>query len=235
MKVVILAGGKGRRLRPYTNALPKPLVPIGDKPILEIVIKQLAKQGFKDIIISVGHLADMIQDYFKDGSQLGVSISYAVENSPLGTAGPLSLVKDELDEAFILMNGDTLSTIDYRKVFEFHRKKEATATIVLKGRHVLIDYGVVEMNDELDITGWSEKPTFEYTVSTGVYVLEPEALEFLPPNTRKDLPDLIKEMIAHGKKVKGYLFDDYWMDIGRPEDYMNVQENYEAMGDKFEL
>ncbi|MCK5037909.1 MAG: NTP transferase domain-containing protein [Thermoplasmata archaeon] len=236
MKVVILAGGKGRRLKPYTVTLPKPLVPVGDKPIMEIVIRQLAKQGIKDMIISVGHLADLIEAYFANGEKLGVSIKYAKETEPLGTAGPLNLVKDDLNETFILINGDTLSKIKYSEVVDFHKKNEATATVVLTKRQHHVDYGVVEADDENNIVNWIEKPSLDYVVSTGIYILEPGVLNYIKPDTRMDFPDLIKELIKNGETVKAFYYDDYWLDIGRPHDYQKACEDIEDfLGEELEI
>ena len=219
MKAVILAGGKGTRLRPYTTSFPKPLVPVGDKPILEIVIRQLALNDITDIIMAVGHLAELIMAYFSDGKRFDVKIKYSREEKPLGTVGPLILVKDELNETFLVMNGDVLSDIDYHKLMENHRKSGCITTIALSKRNVNVDFGVVELNEKHSITDYHEKPTINHFVSMGIYVFEPDIFDYIEPNKRFDLPDLVKKLIKKGEHVNGYIHDGYWLDIGRPEDY----------------
>lgn len=219
MKAVILAGGKGTRLRPYTTAFPKPLMPVGDKPILEIIVRQLESHGINEIIMAVGHLAELIMTFFGDGSKFGVRIKYSREDEPLGTAGPLSLIKDELTETFLVMNGDILTTLNYSDLIEYHKRSGAIATIALNKRDVYIDFGVVELDEDSNITDYIEKPTLHYLVSMGIYVFEPEVLKYIPNNKKFDFPDLVKKLISAGEKVKGYIYDGYWLDIGRPEDY----------------
>ena len=219
MKVVILAGGKGRRLQPYTMVFPKPLVPIDDKPILEIILKQLVQFDMKDIIMAVGHLSELIEAYFGDGKKFGVDIEYSVEQEPLGTAGPLRLFADKLDETFIMMNGDILTNLNLQELLEYHKQSGASATISMTNRKEKINYGIVETNADNNLTGWKEKPSLDHNVSMGIYVLEPAALEYIPEGKPFDLPDLIIALINAGEPVKGYPFDGYWLDIGRPQDY----------------
>ena len=219
MKAVILAGGKGTRLKPYTTVFPKPLMPIRDKPILEIVVQQLKSYGFDEIILAVGHLAELIMTFFNDGSKYGVRIKYAREDKPLGTAGPLALMKEELNETFLMMNGDVLSTLDYFDLVNYHKRNEAIATIALKKRTVKIDFGVPEVDGGNNVVGYTEKPEIEYLVSMGVYVFEPPVLDYIKPDEYLDFPDLIKKLISNGETVKGYIYDGYWLDIGRPDDY----------------
>lgn len=229
MKAVILAGGKGTRLKPYTTVFPKPLMPIGDKPILEIVVRQLKSYGFNEIIMAVGHLAELIMTFFNDGSKYGVKIKYTREDKPLGTAGPLALMKDKLNEPFLMMNGDVLTTLDYSDLVNYHKRNEAIATIALKKRDVKIDFGVVELDDSNSIVGYSEKPKIDYLVSMGIYVFEPRVLEYIRPNEYLDFPDLIKELISNGETVKGYVYDEYWLDIGRPNDYERADREIEEI------
>ena len=231
MKAVILAGGKGTRLRPYTKIFPKPLVPIDDKPVLEIIINQLAKNGFTDIIMAVGHLAELIQAFFGDGSKFGVMIEYSREDEPLGTAGPLLKVQDQLDETFLMMNGDVLTTLNITELIQFHKSNKAAATIALNKRKVDIDYGVVETDDHATINNWLEKPTIDYQVSMGIYILEPEALDYIPSNEAFDLPDLILALINDNKLVKGYFFEGFWLDLGRPEDYELALNEVDKIGE----
>ncbi len=219
MKAVILAGGKGTRLKPYTTVFPKPLMPIGDQPILEVVILQLKSYGFDEVIMAVGHLAELIVTFFNDGSKYGIKIKYTREDKPLGTVGPLALVKDVLNETFLMMNGDVLTTLDYSDLVDYHKRNGAIATIALKKRVVKIDFGVSEVDDANNIVGYTEKPAIEYLVSMGVYVFEPRVLGYIKSNEYLDFPDLIKMLISCGETVKGYSYDGFWLDIGRPDDY----------------
>lgn len=229
MKAVILAGGKGTRLKPYTTVFPKPLMPIGDKPILEIVIRQLKSHGFNEFIMAVGHLAELIMAFFNDGSKYGIKIKYSREDHPLGTAGPLALLKEDLSEPFLLMNGDILSTIDYSDLINYHKRNGSTVTIALKRRDIKIDFGIVEMDDSNVIKSYIEKPTIDYLVSMGIYVFEPEILEYITPNEKLDFPDLIKQLISNGETINGYVYDGYWLDIGRPDDYERANREIEEI------
>ncbi len=219
MKAVILAGGKGTRLKPYTTVFPKPLMPIGDQPILEVVILQLKSYGFDEVIMAVGHLAELIVTFFNDGSKYGIKIKYTREDKPLGTVGPLALVKDVLNETFLMMNGDVLTTLDYSDLVDYHKRNGAIATIALKKRVVEIDFGVSEVDDANNIVGYTEKPAIEYLVSMGVYAFEPHVLGYIKSGEYLDFPDLIKMLISCGETVKGYIYDGFWLDIGRPDDY----------------
>jgi NDP-sugar pyrophosphorylase family protein len=219
MKTVILAGGKGRRLKPYTTSFPKPLMPIGDKPILDILIRQLASHDQKDIILAVGHLAELVMSFFGDGSQYGVKIKYSREDKPLGTIGPLSLIRDELKETFLVINGDTLTDLDYSKLLINHRKSKCISTIALTKRIVEIDFGVPTLTAKSTIENYEEKPKITYHVGTGICVFEPKILQYIKPRERLDLPDLLKKLFAVKETVNGYVHDGYWFDIGRPTDY----------------
>jgi NDP-sugar pyrophosphorylase family protein len=229
MKAVILAGGKGTRLKPYTTVFPKPLMPIGDKPILEIIIRQLKSQGLRDIIISVGPLSELIMTFFGDGSQLGVNIKYSKEDEPLGTAGGLGLIKKELTDTFLMVNGDTLTTLNFSELIDYHKTSGAIATIALKKREVYIDFGIVELDNNNAIKGYTEKPTIYYLVSMGVYVFEPRVMEYIQLGEKLDFPDLVKTLISKGEKVNGFVFDGYWLDIGRPADYEKANEEIEEL------
>jgi len=229
MKALILAGGKGKRLRPYTTTFPKPLMPIGDKAILEIVIKQLNNSGFDDIIMSIGHLGGLIMAFFGDGSNHDVNINYTKEEKPLGTAGPLSLVREMIDEPFLMMNGDVLTNLDYANFMEYHKKKGNIATVALNKRVVNIDFGVIETDDENHVVGYKEKPTIDYLVSMGIYIFDKRILDYIEDDKYFDLPDLINRLIDNGEKVNGYIFDGYWLDIGRPDDYEKANQEYEGI------
>lgn len=230
MKAVILAGGKGTRLAPYTTVFPKPMLPIGDKPILDVIIRQLAYYGFKEIILSVGYLAELMRAYFQNSNDLpkGVKLTYVTEKHPLGTAGALSLIPKQV-EPFLVMNGDTLTALDYRQLVEFHKMNEAMVTIATHKRQVNIDFGVLNADSEGRLISYDEKPTMNYFVSMGIYVFEPEIVKFIAPNQRLDFPDLVKTLLAEGKKVQVFMTDTYWLDIGRHDDYENAVRSFEKM------
>jgi len=229
MKTVILAGGRGTRLKPYTTVFPKPLMPVGDKPILEIIIRQLKSHGLEDIVIAVGHLGELIMSFFGDGSNFGVNIKYSKEDKPLGTAGGLGLIKEELKDTFLMINGDTLTTLSFPDLINYHRKNNAIATISLKRREVYIDFGLVELDSNNTIKGYTEKPSIDHLVSMGVYIFEPKVLEYIRPNKYLDFPDLIKELISKGETVKGYVYDGYWLDIGRADDYERANKEIDEI------
>ena len=231
MKAVILAGGKGTRLAPYTTVLPKPLMPIVDMPILEIVLKQLKGCGFSDIAIAVGHLASLIKAYFGDGSDFGVRIQYILEATPLGTAGPLGNIEG-LNDTFLVMNGDILTDLDYAKLVDYHRESGATMTIATHRRTVKIDFGVLETADG-DVSKYIEKPTLEYLVSMGVYVMQPAVRDQIKRGEYLDLPDLVRLLLASGERVHTYPFEGRWLDIGRQEDFAEAQAQFEEHRDHF--
>jgi NDP-sugar pyrophosphorylase family protein len=232
MKAVVLAGGKGRRLAPYTTVLPKPLMPIGDVPILEVVVRQLKHFGFDDIIMAVGHLAELLMAYFGDGSKFGVQIQYSREEHPLGTAGSLSLLSG-LNGSFLVMNGDLLTTLDYRALWRRHHQRDAMATVATCQRDAEIDLGVIETGEDYWVTGYIEKPTYHYTVSTGVYVFDPAVLQFVPRKERMDMPDLFLKLLAAGCRISTYPFEGYWLDIGRHDDYEQAIYEFENHRAKF--
>ena len=232
MKAVILAGGKGTRLAPYTKILPKPLMPIGDMPILEVLLRQMKIAGIEQVVLTVGHLSELLRTFFQDGRQWGVNIQYSYEQSPLGTAGPISLI-DGLDETFLVTNGDVLTTLRFADLVRFHREQGGIATIAVHQRKVKIDLGVIQWNGKPEINGYIEKPTYDYCVSMGVYVFEPRVLEYIPHGEYLDFPDLVKKMIAAGEKIVGYEFGDYWQDLGRPDDYEQAALDFEQMRHEF--
>lgn len=232
MKAVILAGGEGRRLIPYTTIFPKSLVPIGNVPILEIVIQQLKHFGFKEVILAVGYLSELIRTYFKDGRKWGIKLLYSQEENPLGTAGPLSLIKG-LNDTFLVMNSDILTTLDYSKLINFHKKKRGIATIASQKRYVPIDFGIVRKNKNNIIIDYEEKPKLSYLVSMGIYVFEPEVLRYIKPGEKLDFPELVKKLIRYKKKVYSYASEAYWLDIGREADYRKAIEDFSKMKDKF--
>jgi NDP-sugar pyrophosphorylase family protein len=228
MRAIILAGGKGTRLLPYTTVIPKPLMPVGERPILEIVIRQLEYDGFSRITLAVGYLAELIEAYFGNGNKYGIKIDYSKEDKPLGTIGSLSLI-DGLDETFLVMNGDVLTNLDYRELIDFHQRSAAMATIATYKKEVKIDLGVLEMDDGLRLKQYTEKPTLKYDVSMGIYVFEPEILSLIEPNRYLDFPDLVLNMIKAGKNVTAFPFDGYWLDIGRHEDHARALEEFDTL------
>jgi len=232
MKAVILAGGKGTRLAPYTKVLPKPLMPIGDMPILEVILRQIKLAGINDVVLTVGHLSELLRTFVQDGSRLGLNISYNYEDSPLGTAGPIAFVPN-LEETFLVMNGDVLSTLPLGELIQFHKTQNAIATIATHHRRVNVDLGVIQWDGDARVTGYIEKPTYDYSVSMGIYVFEPKVLNYIPKGDYYDFPDLVKKLIGVGEKVIGYRFDGYWQDLGRPDDYESAAQDFDQMRSQF--
>lgn len=232
MRAVILAGGKGTRLAPFTTILPKPLMPIGDMPILEIVLRQMNRFGFDDVTLAVGYLSELLMAYCGDGSKFGIRIDYSHEDQPLGTAGPIALVPN-LDETFLVMNGDLLTTLDYGEMYRYHIERGAIATLATYNREVKIDLGVIDVDADNWVKDYIEKPTYHYSVSTGVYIFEPQVLEYVPPNQRLDLPELVLGLRDKGHPVNVFRFDGYWLDIGRHDDYEAAINEFSAHRDIF--
>lgn len=221
----MLAGGKGTRLAPYTTILPKPLLPIGDIPVAEILVRQLVNAGVDHVTMAVGHLAALLQAYFGDGGRFGLQIDYSHEQEPCGTAGPLALVGG-LDDTFLVVNGDLLTTLDFAAMVDFHAGSGASATVGVYRQELQIHLGVLETADD-DVTGYTEKPSHTYDASVGAYVMEPAVLEFIPSNRSFDLPDLIRELIAARRSVKAFRFDGDWIDIGRMQEYQHASELFQ--------
>ena len=223
MQAVILAGGLGTRLRPYTTVLPKPLMPIGDMPVLEVVLRQLKRAGVTRVTLAVSYLAELIEAYCGDGSRLGLEIRYSRETRALSTAGPLKLVTG-LDDTFLVMNGDVLTTLDYGAMVRHHRAQGAAATLAMHRRSVKIDYGVVETDGGGALQRYLEKPEYHYKVSMGVNVLEPRALDQIAEGEVLGMPDLMLRLKAAGEKVLAYEEPCLWLDIGRMDDYEQALE-----------
>ena len=232
MKAVILAGGKGTRLAPYTTVFPKPLMPIDGMPILEVIVRQLAHFRIKEMIFTVSHQSEpLLSAYFGNGHRYGVNIRYSREEKPLGTAGPLSLLSD-LTETFLVMNGDILTTLDYHRLIQYHRQKKGVVTIAMSQKEVQLELGVMECDPNARLTRDLEKPTLSYSVSMGVYVFEKEALEWIPRGKYLDFPELIQKLLNQEKRVICYPSGDFWLDIGRHEDYEEAQKEFQKMRKK---
>jgi NDP-mannose synthase len=230
-RAIIMAGGEGTRLRPYTTVLPKPLMPIGDRPVLDIVIRQLRRAKFERVTIATGYLAELIEAFFRDGKVYDVPIDYFREREPLGTVGALALVED-LDEPFLVMNGDVLTDMDYTALFEHHVASGAAVTVAATRRHVNISLGVMEFGNPATperLTHYIEKPTLSYEVSMGVYCFAPRVLDHIEPNVRLDFPDLILRLLALGERVNAWRPDVYWLDLGRHDDYEQAMQDFESV------
>ena len=231
MRAVLLAGGEGQRLRPYTAVLPKPLMPIGDRPIMDLIVRQLQHAGVTRITVATGYLAELIEVFFGDGSKYGVAIDYFREEEPLGTAGALALIGG-LDDDFLVMNGDVLTDLDYARLFEDHRAGDAVATIATQKREVLISLGVLECGNDGDatlLTDYVEKPRIDFQASMGVYCFSPDVIAHIEPGRRLDFPDLILRLLERGLIVRAWRSDAYWLDIGRRDDYELAQDEFDRM------
>ena len=225
VRAIILAGGKGTRLRPLTAIFPKPLVPLGNRSIIDVLLIRLANYGFKDVTLSTGYLAELIMAVCGDGSKYGLNISYSGEEAPLGTAAPIGLMND-LTDPVIVMNGDLLTTLDFTEMLAFHEKEKADVTIGCYKRDVNIDFGVIESNENNEFIGFKEKPTYHFEVSMGVNIISAEARKFIKLNEYLDMPDLILKVHENGGKVSCYREDCFWLDIGRMDDYGLAQEEF---------
>ncbi|MBY0450053.1 MAG: NTP transferase domain-containing protein [Cyanobacteria bacterium] len=228
-QAVILAGGMGTRLRPYTTLLPKALVPLGEMPILEVVLRQLKYYGFTTITLAVGHLAELIEAYFGDGSKLGLHIQYVREDQPMGTAGPLRRIPN-LPENFLVMNADIVSDINYREFFDSHVRQKHLTTIAVYQRTSKIDFGIIEYDEEThQIQAFVEKPTLEHSVSMGVYMFNRRIQEFIPENQFYGFDHLMKHLIDVNEASHTFPFKGYWLDIGRVDDYETAVNDFQQM------
>jgi NDP-sugar pyrophosphorylase family protein len=230
-RAVVLAGGLGMRLRPYTAVLPKPLMPIGDRPVLDVVMRQLRHHGFDRVTVATGYLAELIEAFFRDGNDYGLTIDYHREQTPLGTAGAIAGVEG-LTAPFLVMNGDVITDLDYKHLMETHIASGATATIATITRDIQVSLGVLHFSDAQApdrLTSYEEKPHFEFEASMGVYAFSPRALEFMAPDEHLDFPDLIQRLLDAGENVCAYRSDCYWLDIGRHDDYEQALNEFERM------
>ena len=223
-----MAGGKGSRLYPYSAVLPKPLMPIGDVPVLEVLLRQLGRAGVTEAYLAVNHLRHLIEAFFGDGTRIGVKLNYSVEDRPLGTAGPIAAVLDRLGDDFVMTNGDLLTTMDIGEMIRFHRNRRAVATVGVYPREVKIDFGLIEVDPDMRMTTYREKPNYPHLVSMGVYVLNAAPLQnLIERDTYLDMPDLLQRLMVTGDEVHCFRSDCFWLDIGRPDDFARAQELYE--------
>jgi len=227
-KVVLMVGGLGTRLRPLTTHTPKPMLKVGDKPILETIILNFKKYGFVNIILSVSYKSEMIEEYFKDGREFGVNIEYIHEDKRMGTAGALSLIQEKLQEPFFVMNGDLLTNINFEHMMEYHLSNSAMATMGVREYDFQVPYGVVNIDGE-DIVSIEEKPTHKFFVSAGIYILSPNATKYLPQNEFYDMPTLFEKLIALKLKCISFPIHEYWLDIGRIEEFRKANIEYDEV------
>lgn len=225
LQAVILAGGKGTRLKPFTVTMPKPLVPVGDQSIIEVLLLRLAKFGITDVTLTLGHMAEMIRAYFEQRTDLRakINLNFVQEATPTGTAGSLSLLPTP-SETFIVMNGDVLTDLDFHDLIRFHKKNKAMLTIGTHIRRFKVDFGTLDLDSSNRVRQYNEKPAHDYKVSMGIYVYEPEVLTYIKPGAYLDLPSLVQKLIKAKERVCAYQTDCFWLDIGRPDDYAQAQE-----------
>lgn len=222
MKAVILAGGKGTRLRPLTYAVPKPLLPVNQRPILEHIILHLKKFGITDMILTIGYLGYQIKNYFGDGSDLGFNIEYTEEKKPLGNAGCLNPIKNKLNETFIMMGADNLTTMDFSKFIRFHKRKKGIATLALTEIEVPVELGIADINKDGRIVQFREKPTYRYKAATLIWIFEPRIFKYIPKGFSDINKDILPKLLKAGEKVYGYPFKDFWADIGKIEEWYKI-------------
>lgn len=227
-RVVLMVGGLGTRLRPLTDNTPKPMLKVGNKPILETIILNFKKYGFVNIVLCVSYKAEIIEAYFEDGSAFGVNIEYIYENKRMGTAGALSLIKERLHEPFFVMNGDLLTNIDFENMMKYHLSYNSVATMGVREYEFQVPYGVVK-TEGIDIVSIEEKPTHQFFVSGGVYVLNPEVLHYIPEDKYYDMPTLFEKVIEEKKRTVSFAIEDYWLDIGRIEEFEKANNEFYEM------
>lgn len=226
MQAVILAGGLGTRLRPFTEVMPKPLLPVGEKSLLEVQIERLRQHGFDEIFLATNYKSDYVSNFFGDGSRFGVSLEISREEQPLGTAGPVSLLRDRLDAPFVVMNGDILSTIDFTELYEFALGVDANLCVTIKKIIAPFAFGRIHYEGDF-VTGVEEKPDLEMEVLAGIYVMKPPLLDLIPSDEYYGMDTLIQTMLAEGRPVAKYSMKGIWLDIGQLPDYEKAQEVYE--------
>jgi NDP-sugar pyrophosphorylase family protein len=223
LSAAVMAGGLGARLRPLTEDIPKPMLPVGDEPLLETIVKQLREAGIQRVNLITNYKEEVIAQHFADGRDFGVDIRYVNEDKPLGTAGGLRLL-EETNEPLLVMNGDIVTRVDFRAMLDFHTENEADMTVALRRYEFPVPYGVVE-TDGVVITGISEKPVLRHFVSAGIYLLNPGLRRFIPDGRSYDMPDLVNRLVSEGHRIVGFPVREYWLDIGRHEDYERAQKD----------
>jgi NDP-mannose synthase len=235
LRAVILAGGKGTRLLPFTVNFPKPLVPLGDLPVVEVLINRLIGYGINDITLTLGHFGELIKAYFSHRGDLAeqINLHFVDENEPSGTAGSLAMVPN-LNDTFLAMNGDLLTDLDFHGLVGFHRRQGATLTIAVHTRKVKVDFGVLDFDQDFRVRNYLEKPESTYHVSMGIYVYEPRVLRHIERGRYLDFPELVLRLISVGERVCAYPSDCLWLDIGRPDDYARAQEMFEEQKETFD-
>ncbi len=226
MKAVILAGGLGTRLKPFTEAIPKPLLPVGEKSVMEIQIERLRDYGFDEIYLATNYKSQYIENYFGDGSRYGVKLTISKEEKRLGTAGPLLLLKDELTEPFLVMNGDILTLVDFKKMYDFAMKQESLLTVSVKKEITPFAFGNIDFEGDF-VTNIQEKPDIEMFILAGIYIMKPEIFNFFPQDEYFGMDTLMLDMLAKKEPITKHLITEYWLDIGRVADYEKAQEIYE--------
>jgi len=232
MKAVILAGGIGTRMRPLTYIVPKAMLPIGGKPLLEHMVQYLKEYDITDVIVCVAYLKTRIMDYFKHGESLGVKIRYAESETPLGTAGQLSTAKKFVSERFVAMNGDIVTSLNLRSLIEFHKKRRAVGTIALKRFDISVPYGYVEIGEDSNILKFEEKPKFSFLANAGIYVFEPKIFQYIPEGKTVSLEkETFPLLLGKGGKLNGYYEDAYWADVGTVTDFERVDKELLSKSD----
>ncbi|TAM37172.1 nucleotidyltransferase family protein [bacterium] len=235
MKAIILAGGKGSRLKPYTTLIPKPLVPIGGEcSVLELVIKQLAGEGFTHITLAVNHLVDLVMAYFGDGKKWGVLIDYSLEDKPLNTVGPLTII-DKLPENFLVMNSDILCDLNFKRFYDEHVKNKDQISVAACSRESVIDFGVLKYDSDHYLTEFHEKPTYRFDVSMGIYCFNRSVIKKIPKAQPYGFDQLMLDGIKNGEKIRIRIFDGFWLDVGRADDYQYANEHYPEIKKKLGL
>ena len=229
MKAIILAGGKGTRLKPYTTVIPKPLVPVGETAIIEILINRLRRHGIEEVDVCLGHFSEIIMAFLGDGSKWGIKIRYSVETKPLGTVAPIKLLSD-LPENFLVMNGDLLTNLDFKELYDTHLKNDSLLTVSTYQRTGKIDFGVIETETHTDkVIGFREKPEYNFEVSMGVYAMNRKILDLIPNDQPFGFDDLMMTLLREKKPISIYRFNGYWLDIGRPDDYEKANEDVDKV------
>ena len=224
-KVVLMVGGLGTRLRPLTDNTPKPMLNVGNKPLLQTIVKGFVDSGFVNITMCLGHKASLIQDYFQDGTNFGAKIEYVTEEKRMGTAGALTLLKENINKPFFVMNGDLLTNVNFEKLLDFHESNKSIATMCVREHDIEVPYGVVNLDNE-KIISIDEKPVHSFFVNAGIYLLDPECISLIPINKFYDMPSLFEELILNNKNIISFPLKEYWMDVGKISDYEKANTDH---------